>query len=449
MVMMWKGSLGPPVSPDTVARSPRNNAGVCLFACQKDRVSPMAEKRRSQFFYGYLVVAGCFAIQGTGVGTFYTFGIFFKEFLAEFAWSRAAISAASSGAFLLAGFLAILVGNVNDRFGPRLIMAVTGSTYCLGLLLMSQVSAIWQLYFFYGVIVGIGMSSIDVIPLTTTARWFAKRRGMMTGIVKAGTGTGQLIMPLMTSIFIAAYGWRTSYIMLGTLVFVLLISSGRLLRRDPGQRGLLPDGDAKTSVSDLNLPEKGLSLGEAALTRQFWMICVISLLIGCCTITMMVHIVPHATDLGISPIAAAGILSTIGGVSMVGRLVTGFAIDRIGTKKLLIVFFLILIASLLLVQVSKELWMLYVFGAVYALAHGGFYTVISPIVAELFGISSHGVLFGIASFGLTIGGSIGPTFAGHLFDIIHSYQLVFFILAGLAVAGLILALLLRPVVTEP
>ncbi|UCH07243.1 MAG: MFS transporter [Deltaproteobacteria bacterium] len=291
----------------------------------------MAEKRRSQFFYGYLVVAGCFAIQGTGIGAFYTFGIFFKEFLAEFGWSRAAISAASSGVFLLAGLLGIVVGNMNDRFGPRLIMAVTGSSYGLGLLLMSQLSAIWQLYVFYSVIVGIGLSSVDVIPLTTTARWFVKRRGMMTGIVKVGTGTGQLIMPLMSSVFIAAYGWRTSYILLSALVFLLMISSGQLLRRDPGQKGLLPDGEAKTSVSDLDLPEQGVSLGEAALTRQFWMICVIYLLIGCCLMTVVVHIVPHATDLGISPIAAAGILSTIGGVSMVGRLVTGIAIDRVGT----------------------------------------------------------------------------------------------------------------------
>jgi MFS family permease len=409
----------------------------------------MADKRKSQFFYGYLVVAGCFAIQGTGVGTFYTFGIFFKELLAEFGWSRATISAASSGAFFLAGLLGIVVGNMNDRFGPRLIMAVTGSSYCLGLLLMSRLSAIWQLYFFYSVIVGIGLSSTDVIPLTTVARWFVKRRGMMTGIVKVGTGTGQLIMPLMTSMFIAAYGWRTSYIMVGTLVFLLMISSGQLLRRDPGQKGLLPDGDLKTTVSDLHLPEKGVSLGEAALTGQFWMICVINVIIGCCAITVVVHIVPHATDLGISPIAAASILSTIGGVSMVGRLATGIAIDKIGNKRLMITFFLILVASLLWVQVSKELWMLYVFGAVYALSHGGFYTVISPIVAELFGISSHGVLFGIVAFGGTVGGAIGPTLAGYVFDVIHSYQLVFFVLAGFAVAGVILTSLLRPVVTEP
>ena len=409
----------------------------------------MTEKRRPNFFYGYLVVAACFAIQGTGIGTHNSYGVFFKALLAEFGWPRAIISGAPSAAVLFSGLFGILLGKVNDRFGPRLIMAVTGSSYCLGLLLMSQIGTVWQLYLFYGVIVGIGLSSIDVITLTTAARWFVKRRGMMTGIVKVGTGTGQLIMPLMSSVFIAAYGWRTSYTIIAILVFVVLVSSGQLLRRDPGQKGLLPDGDSKTTVSDLHLPEQGVSLSEAILTRQFWIICVINLITVWCLMTVVVHIVPHAMDLGISSIAAAGILSTIGGTSMVTRMVTGIAIDRVGNKKVMTVCFLILIAVFLWLQVSKELWMLYVFAAVYALAHGGFFTVVSPIVAELFGISSHGVLFGIAWFSGTIGGAVGPILAGHTFDIMHSYQLVFFILAGFAVAGVILTSLLRPVVTEP
>ena len=89
------------------------------------------------------------------------------------------------------------------------------------------------------------------------------------------------------------------------------------------------------------------------------------------------------------------------------------------------------------------------FAAVYGFAHGGLYALISPMVAELFGISSHGVLFGVVAFGGTVGGAIGPILAGHIFDIIHSYQLAFFILVGFAIAGLILTSLLRPVVTEP
>jgi MFS family permease len=159
----------------------------------------------------------------------------------------------------------------------------------------------------------------------------------------------------------------------------------------------------------------------------------------------MVHIVPHARDIGISAIKAAGILSTIGGVSMVGRLVTGIAIDRMGSKRAMMGSLLILIISFSWLLMAKELWMLYLFAVVYGLAHGGIFTVISPIVAEHFGISSHGVIFGIVVFSGTIGGAIGPLLAGHIFDLTGSYQLVFLILAALGTVSLVLTSLLRPV----
>jgi len=403
----------------------------------------MNKKRKNRFYYGYWVAAACFAIQGIGIGTFISFGVFFKPLLAEFGWSRAILSGASSMTFLVSGIIGIFVGSLNDRIGPRIIMAVTSGFFGLGYLLMSQVSALWQLYFFLGVVIGIGTSSIDIIPLTTTARWFVNRRGMMTGMVKVGTGAGQLTIPLMAGLLIAAYGWRTAYMIMGAVVLVLLVSISQLLRRDPSQMGLLPDGAEEGPAGETG-QTKGVRLREAMGTRQFWIICLVNLTVIYCLLTIMMHIVPHAMDIGISSIKAAGIISTIGGVSMVGRLIIGIAIDRIGNKKAMTICFLILIASLLWLQVAGELWMLYLFAAVYGLAHGGFFTVISPIVAEFFGIGSHGVLFGVVGFSGTVGGAIGPFLAGHIFDITSSYQLVFFILTGVSVTGLILISLLKP-----
>jgi len=408
----------------------------------------MVESRKPRFFYGYIVAAACFAIQGIGVGTFISFGVFFTPLLVEFGWSRTILSGASSAAFLLTGSLGILVGNLNDKVGPRKIMAVTGFFFGLGYLLMSQLGAIWQLYLFYGVVVGLGYSPVDVIALTTTARWFIRKRGVMTGIVKVGTGAGQLVMPLLASMFIADYGWRNAYIIIGALVLVLIISIGQLLRRDPGQMGLLPDGNEKTAASKVDVREGGLSFRQASRTRQFWTICAVNLIVVYCSLTILVHIVPHAMDIGIPAIKAAGILSMIGGVSMVGRLLTGIAIDKIGNKKSMIICFLLVIGSFLWLRVAKELWMLYLFAVVYGVAHGGFFTVISPIVAELFGISSHGFLFGIVVFSGTVGGAIGPLLAGYIFDITESYQLVFLILLGFSITGLILTSFLRPVLRE-
>ncbi|MBW2066990.1 MAG: MFS transporter, partial [Deltaproteobacteria bacterium] len=216
----------------------------------------------------------------------------------------------------------------------------------------------------------------------------------------------------------------------------LLIGVGQLLRRDPAFMDVLPDGDTETRAAGNISEERGMGLNEAVRTRSFWTICFTNLVGVSCLMVVMLHIVPHATDMGVPVMVAAGILSTIGGVSMVGRFFTGVSIDFLGNRRSMIICFVLLISALLWLQVARELWMLYLFAAVYGLAHGGFFTVISPIVAEYFGVKSHGVLFGIAVFSGTIGGALGPILAGHIFDVTKSYSLAFWIITAFAAIGL-------------
>jgi MFS family permease len=405
----------------------------------------MDQTKTDNFFYRYIIVAACFSIQAVGIGTYVSYGVFFNPFISEFGWSRASISGASSAAFLLMGLLSIFVGRLNDRIGPRKVMTVTGFFFGVGLLLMSRLNAVWQLYLFYGVVVGIGFSAIDVIPLSTTARWFIKRRGIMTGIVKVGTGAGQLTVPLVASVLIASYGWRTSYLIIGGAGLVLLVSIAQLLRRDPSQMRLSQADGRETARDNAGLAGGGLSFREALHTRQFWTICGVNLVIGFCTLSIIVHIVPHAQDTGVPAIRAAGVLSAVGGVSMAGRFITGIAIDRIGSKKVMVVCFILLIVGLLWLQVANELWMLYVFAVVYGISHGGFFTAISPIVAEFFGISAHGVLFGIVIFSGTVGGAVGPVVAGYIFDVTDGYSLAFWLSMLVSILGLVLIVFLKPI----
>ncbi len=407
--------------------------------------SLLAVTAKPRFFYGYIIVAAASSIQMVSMGIVNTFGIFFKPLLAEFGWSRATLSGASSVSFLIMGLVSIIVGVLIDRFSPRIVMVVCGLFFGAGFLLMSQVHSIWQLYLFYGVIVGIGLSAGDVIPLSTTARWFVKKRGMMSGIVKAGTGMGMFIMPLVAVGLIATYSWRTSYVILGALALVSLVALAQLMRRDPTQMQLLPDGGEQVTADSVNSIGVGLSLREAVHTRQFWTFCAVFLTLVFSANTILIHIVPHAMDMGISAISAATILSVLGGVSIVGRLVMGSAGDRIGSKLALIICFAILLVTMLWLQIAGALWMFYLFAAIYGFAHGGFFALVSPTVAELFGIRAHGVILGIVLFSGTIGGGIGAVLAGYIFDITNSYQLVFLILAVLSITGLILTTGLRPI----
>ena len=400
---------------------------------------------RSKYFYGYNIVAAGFAIQGVSIGALFAYGVFFKEFQAEFGWSRATISGASSLAFFIMGAAGILAGRLNDRIGPKILVAFSGISLGMGYLLMSYMQAPWQLYLLYGLLVGIGYSTHDVITLSTIARWFIKRRGMMSGIVKVGTGCGQLCVPLIATALIAAYGWRSSCLIIGAAALAALVAVSRVMCRDPQAMGLLPDGGNGTfNGTVITAEEGGLTLQKALRTRQFWTLCIVEFAIFTCLLTVVVHIVPHARDLGLRPSIAAGVLSTIGGVSMLGRFTMGTVNDGIGGRRSLIICFIILLGGLAWLQVSSSAWMLFIFATVYGFAHGGLFTVMSPTVAELFGTGSHGLLFGLVLFSGTLGGAVGPLMAGRIFDLTGSYRVVFIILTVMALIGAGLITTLRP-----
>ena len=398
-----------------------------------------------RFFYGHVIVTAGFLTQAVTIGAMFTYGVFFKELQAAFGWSRSLVSGASALAFLLMGIGAVGFGTLNDKVGPRLIMTISGISLGVGYILMAWMETPWQLILLYGGLVGVGFSTHDVITLTTVARWFEKRRGAMSGIVKVGTGAGQFLVPLVAAGTISVLGWRRAYLWLGITTLVALVLLAQLMRRDPQQMGLLPDGPASGHLKDRPAPPAPAMDKRAALrSRPFWILCLAEFASFFCLLTTIVHIVPHARDQGMSPTTAAAVLSTIGAASMLGRFVMGITNDRIGGKRSLALSFIILIGSLVWLQFALSPWMLYLFAVVYGFAHGALFTVMSPAVAEWFGTASHGQLFGTVLFFGTLGGSVGPLLTGYIFDVSGSYRLAFMVLTALAISGLVLILLLPP-----
>lgn len=392
----------------------------------------------------YIIVAACCAIQAIGVGAFVTYGVFFSSLVEELQWSRAVISGGSSLALFLSGLFAILVGKLNDRYGPRLLMSGCALLYGIGFMLMSQVMTIWQLYLYYGVIFGLGLSGVDVIALTTTARWFQHNRGVMTGIVKVGTGAGQFSVPALAGLLIVGVGWRQAYVIIGGSAMLLLLLVAQFLQRDP-ETARIPNSDNSSFGLETKTPRNiGLTTGQAFRTPQLWLLCGMNFLLVFSLLIILVHIVPHAADLGVTTTKAASVLSMIGAVSMAGRFICGVSIDRIGSKSVMLGCLLVLLVGLTWLQFAHSLIGLYLFATVYGLAHGGIFTAISPLVAEVFGLGSHGALLGIVIFSGTTGGAIGPVIAGHVFDITGSYDLIFLTLCILSLVALFLLVALRP-----
>ena len=399
---------------------------------------------RPRFFYGYVVVMAASFVMLMASGASQTFGVFLKPLLIEFGWTRAATSGAYFLHSILSGVLRVATGRLNDRFGPRLILTGCGLFLGLGFLLMSRIQTIGHLYLFYGVVLGVGMSGGIVPVVSTLAKWFIKRRGLMTGIVTSTSGLSQVILPLLVSHLIVAHGWRTSYIIIAIITLVPTILSAQFLKRDPAQMRQLPYGASKVETKDVTSKTEGLSLWEAIHTRQFWLFSTITITSALGSGVIMVHIVAHATDLGMSVTSAANILAFIGGLGIPGRIIMGSAADKIGAKMGLVINFTLHAVALFLIVGAKEAWMLYLFGAIFGFGMGGFIPVHSLIIADLFGLGSHGVLFGLTLLGVTVGLGIGSILAGKIFDIMGSYSLAFLVSAIAMVIAVILSLLLKP-----
>lgn len=393
--------------------------------------------------YGRIITAACFSIQAIGVGVYISYGVFFNPLMEEFGWPRAALSGASSAAFFIMGLFGILIGRLNDKFGPRILMSIAAVFFGLGFSCMSTVTTLWQLYLVYGLVFGLGLSSVDVIALTTIARWFSQKRGKMTGLVKVGTGAGQFTFPILASFLISGLGWKNAFVIIGVGASIALLVIAQFLRRDPGASR---QSSATPSIPGTSRQDLGVSFSHALKMHQLWLICLVNLVLVFCLMSVMIHIVPYARDMGIAPHRAAGVLSTIGAVSMAGRYVSGLAIDRVGSRQIMFICFVFLVVSLVWLSTADALWKLYGFACIYGIAHGSFFTAMSPIMVELFGIRAHGSLFGMAAFFATTGGALGPIFTGYLFDVTHSYTAAFWSLLVLSCIafGLLLCLKVNP-----
>ena len=376
------------------------------------------------------------------LGFFISFGVFLTPLQAEFGWSRMAISAAYSVGCLISGTCAIIFGRICDKYGPREVLTIGGVVFGAGFLLMSRLNSLWQLYLFFGLLVCMWPEPSVGLLFSTTARWFVKKRGLVVGVVGIGSGLGLMLIPLLASYLISSHGWRYAYSLMGIIAIVCIVPLAQVLRRDPSKKGLRPYGEHQVSPGQLE--ESGFTLKEAMKQKQLWVVAVILFLILYCSDTVLIHLTSYAMDSGISSINAASLVSIIGGVSIVCRIIIGGTGDKIGYRRTLVVTLIVMLASLLWLYQADGLWQLRLFTMFYAIAHGGSLALISPLLAELFGTRALSSLFGIVLFFGTAGAGTGPLVAGLIYDVTNSYQSAFLIMIIASVIGLTLALLLKP-----
>jgi MFS family permease len=393
--------------------------------------------------YGYVIVSSAFVLMVVMWTAFYSFGIFFKPVVNEFGWTRAVTAGAFSLCSVIQGLLAIAMGGLTDRFGPRLVMTICGVFLAAGYLLMSHLNSLWQLYLFFSIILGIGMGGSFAPLMTLTARWFVRRRGMMTGIVVSGTGLGALAGPPVAEILITHYGWRMSYSVLGAVVLVVMLLCAQLLKSAPGHMRTVGSAKDWQEGDGREIHQVEVTFHDAIRSGKFWVVFAMIFFLGFCIFAIMVHFAPHVTDLGFPQATAANIMATMGAVCIAGRVVFGKILDKIGSRKGFVIGFATMGLSFFVIVWASTLSMLYLFAVLFGFAFGACVTCESPLVADLFGLRSHGLILGVIACGFTFGGGVGPFVAGHIFDVVGRYRAAFLLCALVSCVALVLARTLK------
>jgi MFS family permease len=394
-----------------------------------------------KIFYGWFVVAACFAVTFTMGETFWSLGIFFKPIENEFGWTRSLISSAYTAFLIGCAISVITAGKLADKHSPRPILLGSALSAGLGISLCSQSHNIDQLRLFL-FIAGLGAGATWSVPTSTVQRWFYRRHGagMALAIVVSGVGMGAIVFAPLVNYFVLTYGWRYAFLLVGIIFFLLIALSSLVIKRSPtdissvfGKQESMPNAVAPPRPAT----------GKAVTSRSFVCISFIVCVLVVTFQVISVHLVPHATDVGISPTAAAAALGLMGGISIPGRILSGVVSQRIGWQKTLAISLFGMALSLIWLLFLETTWMLYCFVAIYGIFHGIRVTAQVGILGQFFGMRSLGELIGVSTAIAQFVSAFAPYMAGFIFDVTGSYSIAFIIVMALLFSGGSVAIVMK------
>jgi sugar phosphate permease len=269
-------------------------------------------------------------------------GAFMRPLSKEFGWTTEQISSALAVRFALFGLMGPFAAILIERFGLRRIMCIALALIAVGLLLATRMSALWQLFALWGVILGLGSGlTALVLGATVANRWFEQRRGLVLGILTASSATGQLIFLPLAAMLIQRYGWRVAVapIIVGCLGVAAIALC--LIRERPSDLGLAPFG-ASSPTGEAGAPWKPsfaeplVALFSASRNPTFWVLFGTFFVCGLSTSGLIqTHFISLCGDYGLAAVPAASILAMIGAFDFIGTIGSGWLSDRFDNRKLL------------------------------------------------------------------------------------------------------------------
>ena len=376
--------------------------------------TPTAGRLSSFQHYGWAIVAMATVLQVSTNFISQAFSILIVILKEDFGWSLTAIGLAYFFRSIISAVLSPVAGMIADRHGVRRSMIVAGICYTGGMFLLSTISAQWQLYLYYSVILGIAQSLFRVNIPTTVAAWFKTRLGLAVGIQQSAGGMGGSIMAPALALLLSRTDWETAFWIIpavgGTIVFSLIF----LFHGDPADRNKKPYGATEDDPPPVASSDPAITklrskvfLSQAKQTLSFWNLIAIHHL-GCVGHSIvMVAAVVYATQVGLTLQAAAWIVSIYSLTSVASRFATPLLADMCGPKWVMSLAYTIQGISVALLYWTQEPWQFYLFAGVFGVGLGGEMSAFLVINRQYYGMGPVRAIFGFQNMGSGVGMAIG------------------------------------------
>ena len=391
---------------------------------------------KNEFSTGWKLILASFVGMMVGLTAlpFYTYGIFTGPLEAEFGWTREQTQ--SGLLFQTIGVLAMLpiLGWACDRFGARRIAIGSMILFAMSFAAMSlNTGSIWQ---YYATVFAFGVMGVGTLPITWTRvinGAFSTNRGLALGVALMGTGFMGMLAPLVASWGIETHGWRAAYVILaGFPALIGLPIVFFFFKEKQAENG--EDGAAASNLT-------GVSLNTALKDYRFWLIGVGFLVVSFGIGGSITNLFPYFMEAGYDGKQAGAFMSVIGLSVIVGRISTGFFLDRFwGPAVAAILMSLPAISCFVLSSGSPSVQMAYFITILIGFAAGAEFDIIAYLASRYFGLKNYGKIYSLLYAAFSIGAAIAPAIFGRAHDKFGNYDQIFFISGILFLLGSLILL---------
>jgi len=379
--------------------------------------APLRDEESSLHYTGWHVAAAAFVGVMVSFAPIvpYTFSLFLNPLHAVFGWQREAISGTFALAAITVAVVSPGIGVLLDRFPPRRIILPSILIFALALASLSRLGPSIQRFYFTYFILGLVANGTAQFAYTRTMlTWFRSRRGLALALILTGSGVGSILIPPLTQWVIDHHGWRDAYLMLGCLALLGLPLTALLMRNRTALDITLPQEDESLL--------SGTTVRAALRTAPFWILASIIMLSAFSENGLVTNLAAMLNEHGVTLQAAALALSVRGGAGIIGRLCTGFLIDRFPAQRIQTAILILSAAGTFILAFSGTSATALIGAALLGIGLGSEADVAPYLLARYFGRKHFSVLYGLTWTAYAIGGATGPMVVGHLYDRAGSYQ---------------------------